>query len=247
MTLKSLKRKIRRIGHQLGILTDWEQVAADGGGGPSEKPPSWYDDVYSRSESYQAPYTKSCYYFLWSVIADRLLLGNTRGVLDIGCGPGQMAALLYDQGIRQYVGLDFSPTAVEIARKVVPSFQFVVGDVRTTDVFETTEHDAIICTEVLEHIEDDLQVLSRFGPGKRCLCTVPNFPYTSHVRHFDSAEEVVRRYGPYFSEFGVRAFRGSRTPTEMFFLFDGVRNDVRAVRGEDGLNQRRPVALSQAS
>ena len=42
----------------------------------------------------------------------------------------------------------------------------VVGDARDPQIHGEVEHEAIICTEVLEHIEDDLQVIGHFRPGK---------------------------------------------------------------------------------
>ena len=77
--------------------------------------------------------------------------------------------------------------------------------------------------EVLEHIERDLEIVSQVRPGTRCLCTVPNFPYVSHVRHFTSKEEVVGRYGQYFEDFEVTAIKGTSGPGIWFFLMDGIR------------------------
>src|SRR5205085_1343346 len=101
--------------------------------------------------------------------------GGIRRVLEVGCGPGHLANLLLDQGVQEYVGLDFSPKAVAIARKVAPRARFLVGDARSSELYSRFDYDAVICTEVLEHIEDDGLVVSQFRPGTRCLCSVPNF------------------------------------------------------------------------
>ena len=188
---------------------------------------NWYDQLYSSVAVYHCPYYESHYYFLWAVIADLLRRAGTRRVLEIGCGPGQLAALLVQQGVQEYVGLDFSPAAIDLARKNVPQGRFVVGDARCPDIFRGTNYDALICTEVLEHIEDDLQVVSQFGVGKRCLCSVPNFPYDGHVRHFQDAPEVTARYSRFFDGFDVATFASPRSAEDRFHLFDGVRNDFR--------------------
>ena len=70
-------------------------------------------------------------------------------------------------------------------------------------------------------------VLDRFPAGTRCLCTVPNFPYESHVRHFRDPGEVAARYGSFFGDFDVAGFKGTQSRGEMYFLFDGIRNDYR--------------------
>ena len=70
-----------------------------------------------------------------------------------------------------------------------------------------------------------------FTAGKRCLCTVPNFPYESHVRHFKDAAEVAARYGPFLDGLDVMEFRSPRDPADRFFLMDGIRNAHRAEAG----------------
>lgn len=47
--------------------------------------------------------------------------------LDLGCGGGQASIKLAAAGFR-VVGVDFAPTAIELARRNAPELQFVVGD-----------------------------------------------------------------------------------------------------------------------
>ena len=218
--MPSVTQVLRSIGRRLGLRPGTPASRAG-----VEQPSAWYDDAFQTDEGYGQPYPRSHYYFIWTVIADRLRRARLRRVLEIGCGPGQLAALLMDQGVEGYAGLDFSPVAIKMAQANVPGGRFVVDDARTTSIFAEFEHDAIVCTEVLEHIEDDLLVVSRFGAGTRCLCTVPNFPYESHVRHFRDAAEVAARYGPFFRDLDVAAFRGAQA--DVYFLFDGIRNGYR--------------------
>lgn len=197
--------------------------------GGREEPAPFYDALYRAPGAYRVPYSESFYYFLWAVIADRLRRDRLARVLEVGCGPGQLAAFLLDQGASAYAGVDFSPAAVELARGNAPGGLFVVADARTTDLHERFDHDAVVCTETLEHIADDLAVVARFRPGRRCLCSVPNFPYDGHVRHFADAAEVVARYGPYFESLDVLTLRSPRSRDDQFFLFDGVRNTFGAM------------------
>lgn len=202
-------------------------VAAVAGG---EVGHDWYDAVYASSDEYKRPYTESRYYFLWTVIVDRLRRGGHKRVFEVGTGPGQFVVFLLDQvpGIG-YHGIDFSPTAIEKARQNVPAASFAVADARDPAIHDAAgAYDAIVCTEVLEHIEDDLKVVSNFRPGSRCLCTVPNFPYESHVRHFTSAAEVADRYARFFDGFDVYALKSPGHGGQVYYLFDGVRNQVRA-------------------
>jgi SAM-dependent methyltransferase len=222
MALPAVKRALRRIGNRLGLTSNDSAVAPQSG---RELPVAWYDQEYVGCEAYEGPYQLSRYYCLWLLIADRIRRDGPRRVLDIGCGAGQLAALLRDQGIEDYVGVDFSQTAIAMAQRQVPKGRFVVADARTTPLYDVLDYDVLICTEVLEHIEDDLVVVARFKPGVRCICTVPSFPYKSHVRHFRDAAEVAARYQDYFRDLDVMTVPSNSSLADRYFLFDGVRND----------------------
>jgi SAM-dependent methyltransferase len=224
LALAILKQAVRRVGNGLGLSRPASPLGREENAG-------WYDTLYGSSADYQCGYAESFYYFLWAVIADRIRRAGFRRVLEIGCGPGQLAAFLLEQGVTEYTGLDFSPAAIALARKHAPRGTFVVGDARSPEIHASAAHDVVICTEVLEHIEKDLLVVSNFSPGKRCLCSVPNFPYESHVRHFADARAVADRYGWLFRDLDVMTFPSPRSRTDLFFLLDGVRNDATAPPG----------------
>lgn len=159
-----------------------------------KKDSQWYDSVYECSEAYRCHYSQSRYYFLWSVIADRIRRSPNRMVLEIGCGSGQLAELLHDQGIVDYVAFDFSPAAIQLARQAVPQAVFFVTDARTSELVTNGGYDGVVCTEVLEHIVDDLTVVQRVPAGKKYIVTVPNFRYRSQVRYFSSGQAVADLY-----------------------------------------------------
>lgn len=186
------------------------------------KEADWYDAVYSQSEEYRAHYTESRYYFVWSVLADRLVRAGARHVLDLGCGPGQVGSLLRDKGVSHYCGLDFSSKSIDLARQVCPDFEFRVADICGSDLLETLNYDTVITLEFLEHVEGDTEVIRRVRPGTHVLATVPNFPYISHVRHFRDPGEVSARYGSFFDRLSVDVFVEDRAGKK-YFLLDGVR------------------------
>lgn len=153
----------------------------------------WYDDVYRVSEEYGVHYRKSPYMPVWESIAERI--GAPTAVLEIGCGPGQLAHFLHDEGLlSEYVGFDLSSVAVSSARERVPGRRFEVADVHTTDLIDASHFDLVVCTEVLEHIQHDREVLRRIPAGKRVIATVPDFPSETHVRWFNGSRSVERRY-----------------------------------------------------
>lgn len=68
----------------------------------------------------------------WTAAADRvdlLLLASVTGpVLDVGCGPGRMVRAALELGL-EVLGLDVSPTAVELARENgLPIFEGSIFD-----------------------------------------------------------------------------------------------------------------------
>jgi len=186
----------------------------------------WYDKVYDPAldSNYNVHYTRSGYYITWSIIADRLLRyrdGQQSGILDIGCGVGQFAHFLWDKGRRDYAGIDFSGTAINEARKRCPGFTFMQADA-TKSVYVWCGYSVVTCLEFLEHIDDDLELLVCIPAGTKVYATVPNFLYTSHVRHFADADSVKARYGSLFSEFRVDLILLNEEGMTLF-LFDGVR------------------------
>jgi SAM-dependent methyltransferase len=186
-----------------------------------EKSADWYDQSFLANEHWRLHYTQSRYYFFWTVIADRLSKAKVNSVLDIGCGPGQLACLLRDKGLKNYIGIDFSEKRIEWARLNCPEFRFVITDVFQTNIFEEYCYDAVICTEFLEHVERDIEVIRKVRTNTLFYATVPNFPFVSHVRHFNSEREVTDRYAQYFRHFYVDSFLASENGKQ-YYLLEGA-------------------------
>jgi len=157
-----------------------------------------YDQIYAEGGAehiYEVPYRHSGYYPLFKQVARELKVRHVKALLEVGCGSGGLAHLLKDRGGVRYRGFDFSAVAVDRARERLGQVDpFFVGDARNAESY-AGEFDTIVCTEVLEHIEADLEVVSRWRPGITCVCSVPNFDADNHVRFFRSEAEVVARYG----------------------------------------------------
>ena len=187
-----------------------------------EKDPEWYDKAFEANNHWCKHYTESPYYFLWTVIVDRIVRENVDSILDIGCGSGQLASLLRDKGIKAYQGFDFSSKRIEQAKKVCPEFLFTVDDAFQTNLFSTYDYNAVVCTEFLEHVERDIEIITRIKSGTKFYGTVPNFPYVSHVRHFIERNQVYSRYKKYFKEFEVDIFLAN-AKGKTFYLLEGTK------------------------
>ena len=181
---------------------------------------AWFNNAFKNTPEYQVHYTESSYYFLWSVLLDRIKRGNVKSIIDLGCGPGQFASLLFDNEIERYLGIDFSEEAIKLAKSICPKFNFKVMDLAKSDILATYDYDCVITMEFLEHIEFDIDVLKQIKSGTKVFATVPNFPYVSHVRHFENTDEVINRYNYLFSEFSVYPFL-ENNKGKIFFLIEG--------------------------
>jgi SAM-dependent methyltransferase len=191
--------------------------------GPSaERGAEWYDRAFDLSGLWKQHYSESSSYPMFAVIADRLVRRGVRSVLELGCGSGQLAALLRDKGIESYVGVDFSPRRIEQARRVCPEFLFHPEDILTSERLSQGGYDAVVANAFLEHVEADTRIVERVRPRTLFLGAVPNFPAPSHVRHFTEEAEVAERYHRFFTDFRTDSFvldpRG-----RIVYLFEGVR------------------------
>ena len=158
-----------------------------------------YDEMF-REGGYQGVfdlhYKRSPYYPMFRDVRRALLRSKSQRVLEVGCGTGTMAHMLYDSTQLSYRGFDFSPVAIDRAKqRTGRSDAFFVGDATSESTYTNLDYDSIICTEVLEHIEDDLLAMSHWAPGTFCVCSVPNYDADNHVRFFRSIDEVAKRYG----------------------------------------------------
>jgi 2-polyprenyl-3-methyl-5-hydroxy-6-metoxy-1,4-benzoquinol methylase len=154
--------------------------------------PEYYDQIFTRVEDYRAHYRDSRYFVLWTQVLQFLRKVPAPKILEIGCGPGQFAHYLYDQGFRDYHGFDFSPEAVRRARENSPQ-SFDVGDAMSPDFYKR-DYNVAIVLEVLEHVQDDLGLLANLRPGTVLFFSLPTFDDEAHVRFFPQPRQVVDRY-----------------------------------------------------
>jgi 2-polyprenyl-3-methyl-5-hydroxy-6-metoxy-1,4-benzoquinol methylase len=152
-----------------------------------------YDHLYlTDDETYDKP-SRSPYYALYSQALGMVRQAELGSVLEVGCGSGVFAEMLLDSGL-SYAGFDFSPVAVEKAKRRTQKGRFFVGDA-TDPACYADPYDGIVCCEVLEHLDGDLDAVALWRRGALCVCAVPNFDGEHHVRFFRSEAEVIDRYG----------------------------------------------------
>lgn len=75
-------------------------------------------------------------------------------ILDLGCGPGNIAKFLVNQNKGyKILGVDLSSEMLKLAHQNVPTEHFVIGDIR--DLQLERKFDAVIASFCIIHLEDD--------------------------------------------------------------------------------------------
>lgn len=154
----------------------------------------YYDSVYMHSEVYQKEAHDTSYIKVWKELASTIIENKVTSILDLGCGPGQFAEYITKCTDISYKGIDFSHIAIERARSRCPALTFEQAVLPIVNLDAFSDFDCVVCTEVLEHIEDDLSIIKNIPKGKFFVGSVPNFDSFGHVRYFQSANDVRSRY-----------------------------------------------------
>lgn len=208
------------------ILAELQLWGAEGDPSRQAASQAYYDAIYAGENHYRRHGTDMRIDAHFLQVCDQLEAVDAQSVLDIGCGPGQFAQFLRARFPIAYHGIDFSRVAIENARRRgTPDAKFSVLDVTTQPLPPVDDDAAIVCTEVLEHIVDDLALIGKLPKGHDCCCSVPNFYTFSHVRHFRTQFSVQERYGRFFDDFSVKTVPLAAGPN-CLYLFSGRRNAI---------------------
>lgn len=122
--------------------------------------------------------------------------GTEERIIEMGCGTGELGKLLYDNSYINYLGVDFSPDMIAIARQKVPAQEFIRKDLRDTDLPDFYNGCTFfVCLETFEHIEDDFAVIDMIPKNSVIIFSLPTFDAKAHVRKFKQKEHIYDRYG----------------------------------------------------
>jgi SAM-dependent methyltransferase len=117
-------------------------------------------------------------------------------ILEIGCGTGTFTQLMGLSGAA-VAGFDIEPSFIAVAKeatKHLPHVSVELGDVTKRRWSE--DFDTVVALDVIEHIEDDLAILSALrdalAPGGKAIVKVPAMPGLH-----GTLDEVVGHYRRY--------------------------------------------------
>lgn len=136
-------------------------------------------------------------------------------ILDAGCGEGFTLAKLFELKIgKQLAGIDYSKVAIGSAKELFPYLNAKTGNIYNLS-YKDNSFDVVICTEVLEHLENPALALKEIErvTSKYALLTVPNEPWfmllnftqwgkdIGHINHWGS--EAFKKFVEHNSRFKI--------------------------------------------
>ncbi len=134
-----------------------------------------------------------------SVVASHIHPGST--VLDLGCGTGAIGRHLAQRGDGVVIdGLTLSTPEAELAAPYYRQVEVTnLDDADLTRLFGHGAYDAIICADVLEHLDDSTRVLQQcrtlLAPAGRLLLSIPNTAYVGLIAELMCGEFRYREEG----------------------------------------------------
>lgn len=170
--------------------------------------PEHYDRVYRKE------YTSWDRSLGLAEVACKYAVGS---ILDLGCGFGFVSEFAPGS----YLGVDFSPVAVQKAKELHPEAEFALADFRS---FEPPRiFDTVIMIEVLEHLDDPAGAIAfaKQWAAQKIIVTVPNHMRTEgHVWPFWTGGDVRRLLGA-----GSRSWQHKKHRKHRFGLWEADLRD----------------------
>jgi ubiquinone/menaquinone biosynthesis C-methylase UbiE len=131
--------------------------------------------LFSRHFMYYQPEARSRQIEL----LEALSLAPSDVVLDVGCGTGYFTMLIKNKA-DHVVGVDIDCAALRIAGEFTPECDFINADVTKLPIKDKSAT-KVLCTEVLEHVEDDVGLMMEchrtLTDGGTLVCSSPNERY----------------------------------------------------------------------
>ena len=141
-------------------------------------------------------------------------------VLEIGAGIGNLTANLVPR--TEYHASDINPhylDRLETLKQTRPYLQVHYTDASAAETYPAEQFDTVICMNVVEHIENDVEALRNIrrslDKNGRAIVLVPNGP-----RLFGSLDKVLGHYRRYTREQLVRACQDAGFAVEKVLKFN---------------------------
>lgn len=212
----------------------WDRLAAEASNShvlferdrkKTPKGAEYYDKLYTDHTDF------SRYNEVYKTIAT--IIDNEPNIYDLGCGIAEIRKFLPDN--KNYVGYDFSEVAVKKARQK----QYLANEgIEQADIYNHSfdglkcDKDVVIATEVIEHLDRPIEIISKIPSGVRFIFSIPSFPDAAHIElyTFHKAvaafiEEVVFVEWYFFAwdSANKKWIKSEKESRPMIYLFDSYK------------------------
>jgi len=143
-------------------------------------------------------------------------------IIELGCSNGNFANLLNNKGIINYTGIDILSEKIKEARNRFPHLNFIDCDI-TTNLYLLKSATTFVSFQCLEHIEDDLNVISAIPLGAIVIISVPNSPYKKEHKRWFEIEGWIKRFSPFININETVTIQNITKEKKRSFLFRGLR------------------------
>lgn len=159
---------------------------------------------------------------LLDTFADRVSEGGGARVLDAGCGPGRISGYLHGHGLTT-IGIDVSPTMIDIARRDYPALQFDVGSILDVNLADSSVEGVLAWYSIIHTPPNLLTVV--FAEFRRVLA-----PGGLLLLSFQVGDERVRLEQAYGHAVSYDVYRLSPEKILDLLCKKGFRVEIRLVR-----------------
>ena len=100
-------------------------------------------------------------YKTWGLLSEDIikklqLEQNVKSILDVGCGNGHLTSLFKDKS-EEIFGIDYAPSMIEQAKKIIPDGNFFVGSAELLP-FSPSFFSRTICYSIFHYFSDEEQI-----------------------------------------------------------------------------------------
>lgn len=158
-----------------------------------------------------------------------LQTGDDASVLELGCGAGGTGRGVLAAGkAGRYVGIELDPKAAQVAAQALS--EVLVGDVQEVNLDHLHgRFDALVISEVIEHLPDPWTTLARLStcvkPGGQVLASSPNIAHWEVILNLIKGRFQYREAGV-MDQTHLRWF----TPESYVALFEGAGFQIETVK-----------------
>lgn len=132
-----------------------------------------------KKHTHKNPIQKLLLWNFFRNLLDLIASKKVDSILDVGCGEGFTLNRLKEHGIgKRLEGIEYLKDAIELGKKTYPYIKIKQGDIYKLP-YEDNSFDLVLCTEVLEHLDDPQKALKELirVSNKYLVVSVPNEPF----------------------------------------------------------------------